>query len=80
VGYSHVITTIDAKHRLTIPKSLVQTEPGEMFETFYDAEEDEIILRRIKKKTNWAQVWLDCQVKTDEPLPKRSREYFRSKI
>lgn len=75
-----MITMIDAKHRLTIPKSLVRTEPGEMFETFYDAEEDEIILRRVKKKGNWVKVWLDCPNKTDEPLPGRSREYFRPKI
>lgn len=75
-----MITMIDAKHRLTIPKSLVHTEPGEMFETFYDAEEDEIILRRMKKKGNWVKMWLDCPNKTDEPLPRRSREYFRPKI
>lgn len=75
-----MITTMDAKHRLTIPKSLVQTEPGEMFETFYDAEEDEIILRRMKKKESWVKVWLDCSGKTDQPLPRRSREYFRPKI
>lgn len=75
-----MITMIDAKHRLTIPKSLVHTEPGEMFETFYDVEEDEIILRRMKKKENWVKVWLDCPIKTDQPLPRRSREYFRPKI
>jgi len=71
---------IDAKHRLTIPGSLVQTGPGEMFETFYDAEEDEIILRRIKRKNNWAEVWRDCPSKIDQPLPRRSHEYFRQKM
>jgi bifunctional DNA-binding transcriptional regulator/antitoxin component of YhaV-PrlF toxin-antitoxin module len=75
-----MITTIDAKRRLTIPKTLVQTEPGEMFETFYDAEEDEIILRRIRKKDNWAEVWRDCPTKVAHPLPRRSGDYFRPKI
>lgn len=75
-----MITTVDSKRRLTIPKSVAPTEPGEVFETFYDREEDEIILRRIKKKDNWVRIWRDCPAKLSEPLPKRSREYFRPKI
>jgi len=54
---------------------MMNTEPGEVFETFYDAEEDEVILRRVKKKEDWVKVWLGCPVKTDQPLPKPSR-YF----
>ena len=78
--YPTVITTVDAKHRLTIPRALVTTQPGEVFEAFYDQEEDEIILRRIKRKDDWFEVWRACPAKIDEPLPKRSREYFRPKI
>ena len=60
--------------------SRTEAEPGEVFETFYDREENEIILRRIKKGIAGFAFGGDCPAKLSEPLPKRSREYFRPKI
>jgi bifunctional DNA-binding transcriptional regulator/antitoxin component of YhaV-PrlF toxin-antitoxin module len=69
-----VILTLDSKRRLTVPTALAQTAPGDAFEAIYDEEEDEILLRRIKRgKRSWIEVMEACPVPMDD-LPPRSRE------
>jgi bifunctional DNA-binding transcriptional regulator/antitoxin component of YhaV-PrlF toxin-antitoxin module len=70
-----VILTLDSKRRLTVPAALAKTSPGDVFEAVYDEQEDEIILRRVKrKKESWLEVLKQCPVPMDD-LPARSREY-----
>ena len=73
-----MILTLDSKRRLTVPQSLARTSPGDAFAAFYDEEEDEIILRRVKGKDNWLEILKQCPVPMDD-LPPRSREYFKPK-
>jgi bifunctional DNA-binding transcriptional regulator/antitoxin component of YhaV-PrlF toxin-antitoxin module len=68
-----MIVTLDSKHRLTVPKALVKTQSGEHFEALYDEDDDKIVLRRIKRKLNWLEVWRQCPVAMDD-IPPRSRE------
>jgi bifunctional DNA-binding transcriptional regulator/antitoxin component of YhaV-PrlF toxin-antitoxin module len=68
-----MILTLDAKRRLTVPIALAPSSPGDAFEAIYDQEEDEIVLRRVKRKSNWLEVWSQCPVPMDD-LPPRSRE------
>jgi len=68
-----MIVTLDSKRRLTVPKALVKTQPGEHFEALYDEDEDKIVLRRVRRKTNWLEVWKQCPVSMDD-IPPRSRE------
>ncbi len=68
-----MIVTLDSKRRLTVPKALVKTRPGEHFEALYDEDEDKIILRRVKRKLNWLEVLKQCPVSMDD-IPPRSRE------
>jgi len=68
-----MIVTLDAKHRLTVPKALVKTQPGEHFEALYDDDDDVITLRRIKRKVDWLDVLKQCPVSMDD-IPPRSRE------
>ncbi|CAN5303003.1 hypothetical protein BH20VER2_BH20VER2_11410 [soil metagenome] len=69
-----MILTLDSKRRLTVPAALAKTSPGDAFAAFYDNEEDEIILRRIKGKGDWLEIMRQCPVPMDD-LPPRSREY-----
>jgi bifunctional DNA-binding transcriptional regulator/antitoxin component of YhaV-PrlF toxin-antitoxin module len=70
-----MMLTLDAKRRLTIPAALAQTAPGDAFEAMYDEDEDEIVLRRVKRKRkNWVDILEACPVPMDD-LPPRSREY-----
>ena len=46
---------------------------GDQFDATFDADEDTIILRRVKRKTKWLAVWRKCPVPLDD-LPPRSRE------
>ena len=70
-----MILTLDAKRRLTIPNALVPAAAGDAFEAIYDEEEDEIVLRRVKRKReSWLAVLKQCPVPMDD-LPPRSREY-----
>ena len=65
---------LDAKRRVTLPPTLVKSEPGDVWEAVYDEQEDEILLRRIKRKRkSWIEVWKECPVPMDD-LPPRSRE------
>jgi bifunctional DNA-binding transcriptional regulator/antitoxin component of YhaV-PrlF toxin-antitoxin module len=68
-----MIVTLDSKRRLTVPKALVKTRPGEHFEALYDEDEDKIVLRRVKRKLNWLEVWKQCPVPMND-IPPRSRE------
>ena len=73
VDNATMILTLDAKCRLTIPAALAPAAPGDTFEAVHHREEDEILLRRVKRKANWLKVWKQCPVPMDD-LPPRSRE------
>jgi len=68
-----MIVTLDAKRRLSIPVALAPATPGDQFDATFDADEDTVVLRRIKRKANWLEVWKQCPVPLDD-LPPRSRE------
>ncbi len=68
-----MILTLDAKRRFSIPAALAPASPGDAFDARYDRDEDEIVLRRVKRKSNWLEVWKQCPVPMDD-LPPRSRE------
>lgn len=68
-----MVVTLDDKRRVSIPAALVRTAPGEQFDATFDPDEDTVILRRIKRKSNWLEVWRQCPVAMDD-LPARSRE------
>ncbi len=68
-----MIVTLDAKRRVSIPVALAPAAPGDQFDASFDAEDDVVILRRIKRKANWLEVWKQCPVEMDD-LPPRSRE------
>ena len=68
-----MIVTLDAKRRVSIPAALAPTAPGDRFEASFDAEDDIVLLRRLKRKPNWLEVWKQCPVSMDD-LPPRSRE------
>lgn len=71
-----MILTLDAKRRFSIPAALAPASPGDAFDARYDRDEDEIVLRRVKRKSNWLEVWKKCPVAMDD-LPPRSREMPR---
>jgi len=68
-----MIVTLDAKRRVSIPAALAPAAPGDRFEASFDAEDDIVLLRRLKRKPNWLEVWKQCPVSMDD-LPPRSRE------
>ncbi len=68
-----MIVTLDDKRRLTISASLAPAAPGDQFDARFDAEEDVVILRRVKRKADWLSVLEACPVPMDD-LPSRSRE------
>ena len=69
-----MILTLDAKRRFSIPAALAPSKPGDAFAAFYDEAEDEIVLRRVKRKPrHWLDVLKSCPVPMDD-LPPRSRE------
>lgn len=68
-----MIVTLDAKHRVSIPIALVRATPGDQFDASFDADEDVVLLRRIKRKTGWLDIWKQCPVPLDD-VPPRSRE------
>jgi hypothetical protein len=74
-----MIVTLDTKRRLTVPTSLAPSEPGDLFEADFDAEEDVLVFRRLSKKEDWLTVLGQCSVPMDD-LPRRRRETFRSKL
>jgi len=69
-----MILLLDAKRRLTVPASLAPSAPGDAFEAIYDASEDELILRRVKRgNRSWIDVMQACPVPMND-LPPRSRD------
>ena len=68
-----MILTLDAKRRLTVPASLAPALPGDAFEARFDAEENEIVFRRIAGAGDWLAVLSECPVSMDD-LPRRRRE------
>ena len=71
-----MIVTLDAKRRVSIPAALAPATPGDQFDASFDADEDVVILRRIKRKANWLHVWRQCPVPMDD-LPPRSKDLPR---
>ena len=67
------VLTLDAKRRFSIPAALAPASPGDQFDATFDAEEDTVTLRRVKRKGDWLAVWKKCPVPMDD-LPVRSRE------
>ncbi|MGZ4966333.1 MAG: hypothetical protein ACXWFY_05525 [Chthoniobacterales bacterium] len=71
--YPTMVLTLDAKRRLSIPAALAPASPGDFFDAIYDANDDEILLRRVKgAKKSWLSVMEKCPVRIDK-LPPRSR-------
>jgi hypothetical protein len=67
-----MILTLDAKHRLTLPASLVRARPGDRFHAEFEPEEGTIVFRRMAHNTDWLSVLRNCPVKIDR-LPLRRR-------
>lgn len=67
-----MILTLDAKRRLTVPAALAPAAPGDAFEARFDAEENEIVFRRIAGASDWLAVMSACPVSMDD-LPRRRR-------
>jgi len=73
-----MIVTLDDKRRLTVPVALAPAAPGDAFEARFDAEEDSIVFRRVKRGRSWLAVLKACPVSMYD-LPRRSREYPRKR-
>lgn len=71
-----MIVTLDSKHRLTVPKALAPTVPGDYFEAQFDSEEDTLVFRRISPNADWLAVLKECPVSMDD-VPPRRRELPR---
>ena len=71
-----MILTLDAKRRLTVPAGLAPASPGDIFEARFDAEENELVFRRIAGAGDWLAVLGECPVSMDE-LPPRRRQLAR---
>jgi len=71
-----MLLTLDAKRRLTVPAGLAPASPGDAFEARFDAEENEIVFRRIAGAGDWLAVLSECPVSIDDP-PRRRREPAR---
>ena len=50
-----VIVTLDAKRRLSIPVTLAPAKPGDRFDATLEAEEETIILRRVRRCSSCVQ-------------------------
>ena|SRR5580698_854047 len=68
-----VLLTLDAKRRLTVPRSLAPSRPGDHFEAEFHPEDDTLIFRRLAPKGDWLAVLKECPVPMDD-LPLRRRE------
>ena len=68
-----MIVTMDSKRRLTVSASLAPALPGDTFRSQYDAEEGEIVFRRISPPGNWLEILAKCPARMDD-IPKRRRE------
>ena len=68
-----MIAIMDSKRRLTVAASLAPAAPGDTFRSQYDAEEGEIVFRRISPPGDWLEIMAGCPVRMDG-IPKRRRE------
>ena len=70
-----MILTLDAKRRLTVPAGLAPATPGDVFDARFDAEENELVFRRIagSGSGDWLKVLSECPVGMDD-IPARRRE------
>ncbi|HUD48337.1 MAG TPA: hypothetical protein VMR33_16005 [Candidatus Baltobacteraceae bacterium] len=68
-----MIVTLDAKRRLSLPATLAPASPGDQFDATFDADENTVTLRRVKRNGNWLEIWKKCPVPMDA-VPPRSRE------
>ena len=68
-----MIVTVDAKRRVSIPAALAPTNPGDQFDATFDPDNDVVILRRVKRKSNWLDIWKQCPVPIDDLLPRSRR-------
>lgn len=71
-----MLVILDGKRRLTVPMALAPATPGDAFDARFDAEEDALVFRRVKRGAGWLKVLKACPVPMDD-LPARSREYPR---
>ena len=71
-----MILTLDAKRRLTVPAGLAPASPGDAFDARFDAEENEIVFRRIAGAGDWLAVLSECPVSMDD-LPRRRKAAAR---
>ena len=71
-----MILTLDAKRRLTVPAALAPASPGDAFEARFDADEGEIVFRRIAGVSDWLAILSECPVDIDD-LPPRRKEVAR---
>jgi hypothetical protein len=74
-----MIVRLDSKRRLTVPSAVIAAEPGDHFLVDFDPEEEALVYRRITSKPDWLKVLQSCPVPMDD-LPRRRREYFRSRL
>ncbi len=75
-----MILTLDAKRRLTVPAALAPALPGDAFEARFDADENEIVFRRIAGTEDWLAVLSACPVSMDDLLPRRKAPARRRRI
>jgi hypothetical protein len=75
-----MIVTMDAKRRLTVPKTLAPASPGEYFDAQFDSEEDAIVFRRLAGKEDWLAVLKSCPVSMDDVPPRRRERPRRRKL
>lgn len=72
--------TLDSKRRLVLPASLLNTQPGQIFDARYDAEEDTVIFRRLPAKEDWLEVLGQCPTPMDDLPPRRSEMAKKRKL
>jgi hypothetical protein len=66
-----MIVTLDSKHRLTVPSTLIPARPGQTFDARFDADEDALIFRRLPDGEDWLEVLAECPVPMDDIPPRR---------
>lgn len=71
-----MIVTLDAKHRLIVPRNLLAAKPGDHFDVHFDAGEDALVFRRLPAREDWLSVLKACPVSMDD-VPPRRRERAR---
>lgn len=71
-----MVITLDAKRRLTVPRTLAPASPGDCFDARFDTDEDAIVFRRLNGREDWLAVLKACPVSMDD-VPSRRRERAR---